>query len=100
MENIGRIGESNIELKQRLDRFDSTLERLVELCTTRSQAPGAAGDVTPSAAPRDKEQMFELQLKNHKLEAELSAMQIRLRTYEQMQSLTDLLKQSQKCVNC
>ena len=70
----------------------------MELCTTRVQSQVAAGEAPSSAVPRDKEQLFELQLRNHKLEAELSAMQIRLRTYEQMQSLTELLKQSQKCV--
>lgn len=96
------IGDSNKELRQRLDRFESTLERLAELLSTRlqPQAPAAVAENTAAStsAAREKEQLFELQLRNHKLEAELSAMQIRLRTYEQMQSLTDLLKESQKYV--
>ncbi len=91
----------NRSTRDRLDTFESKLGRVVELQEKLDQQSQPSQNLNhdPSADGKSstmKEQMFDLQLKNHKLEAELGAMQIRLKTYEQMQTLTDLLKDSQK----
>ena len=91
----------NRSTRDRLDTFESKLGRVIELQEKLDQQSQPSQNLNhdPSADGKSstmKEQMFDLQLKNHKLEAELGAMQIRLKTYEQMQTLTDLLKDSQK----